>query len=238
MYRKLNMNARDTEDVLRMLSYHDAPEYQVTVASEREEILEKIAQTQLAKKPAANMPSIYETSIPHVLAAKDQPKKAALALAEAKSKVKTRSTDAGSSHQAEEQEQPATPDPSPAELRIPLPKKPKSVDALRLLFPTATSDLKGTIQWTDLIAALQELGFSGEHRGGSEWTFRSEGGGSGGGDKEGTQGDDKGEGGSGRKSIVIHQPHPEQKMGAVKLQQIGKRLWRRFGWSRERFEGL
>ena len=41
-----------------------------------------------------------------------------------------------------------------------------------------------------------------------------------------------------KKIILIHQPHPDQKMGAVRLQQIGKRLWRRFGLERQRFEGL
>lgn len=41
-----------------------------------------------------------------------------------------------------------------------------------------------------------------------------------------------------KRSIVIHQPHPEHTMGAILLQQIGKRLCRRFGWQRDCFEGL
>lgn len=42
----------------------------------------------------------------------------------------------------------------------------------------------------------------------------------------------------GKRSTVIHQPHPDKKMSSVEMQWIGKRLWRKFGWCRERFEGL
>lgn len=98
---------------------------------------------------------------------------------------------------------------------------------LRLLFPAVTADLEGTVNWTNFLATMSELGFEAKHRGGSEWTFRSV-------NRELNQvaGD------TAKTSIVIHQPHPETEMGSLQLQWIGKRLGRRFGWSRDRFEGL
>ena len=74
-----------------------------------------------------------------------------------------------------------------------------------------------------------ELGFSVEHRGGSEWTFRTS--------KPRTgAAKSSDEAVNGRRSIVIHQPHPEPKMSAVMLQRIGRRFSIRFGWEKGNFE--
>lgn len=230
------MSASDIADMVQLLSYHDSPEHKATVARDQEQILAKINES-ILKKNARITASPYEPTIPHISTPEDLPLKGS-ALAGARVKSKSRKRQNGNvAHrlEAEALERSSTA-PSisfAAAPKIPLPKKVKSIDTLRLLFPIATSDFKGATQWIDLTATLQELGLEGEHRGGSEWTFRS--------GSEETIGDAdiNAEGlTQGRKSIVIHQPHPDTKMGAVRLQQIGKRLRRRFGWSRDRFESL
>lgn len=240
MYRTLNIDAGNTADIVKMLSYHDSPEVQAVVAREREEIYMKIVQN----NGPSRLPTVpYRTSIPHASAPSDMPEKASNATTSAKSKIKTRPSDCSPLTESQKASEPkAGILLNPSELRHlpPLPKKSRSVDTLRLLFPSATSDLQGTVQWMDFVTTMRELGFHGEHRGGSEWTFQS----------SGHIEDDSAERNSeatvqsvndtvrNKRSIVIHQPHPEQKMGAIHLQQIGKRLWRRFGWQTDWFKDL
>lgn len=236
MYRELNVSASDIEEVVRMLSHHDSTEVLAMVMLEKNEILASIAQTTLNTKRPSTSSLPYRSSIPHSSASTDAPKKVAAAPLETKPKPKTRREDnpLGTSS-SEEAESKSILDPKPhsKDFQLPLPKKAKSLDTLRLLFPTAISDLQGTIQWVDFITTMNEMGFQGEHRGGSEWTFRSFGDDQAGGTQTILEGSTQV-----KRSIVIHQPHPDPKMGAVRLQQIGKRLWRRFGWERQRFEGL
>ncbi|KAL8790153.1 MAG: hypothetical protein Q9195_006480 [Heterodermia aff. obscurata] len=155
------------------------------------------------------------------------PRKATGSSSKLKAKSKTRSFPAI----AEESPNTTTVDsePSPAAPTLAPPKRAQSLDTLRLLCPTLTADLKGMIQWTDFVITMSDLGFEAEHRGGSEWTFRSSDTSILDGDKTETQNG---------KSIVIHQPQPDTKMGVVQLQRVEKRLERRFGWSQERSEGL
>ena len=204
-----------------LASYHDSSDVLAANRREREAIIAKVALSNTVKSHTE-----YVSSIPHVTAPhQDAPRKATAKSTEPKGKFKTRSSPATT------EDSPCAIDvnsePSPAAPPLPLPKRTKSLDTLRLLFPTATADLKGMIQWSDFITTMSDLGFEAEHRGGSEWTFRSL-------DSDTLDGDPT----IGQRSIVIHQPHPDTKMGPVHLQRVGKRLWRRFGWTRDRFEGL
>ena len=78
---------------------------------------------------------------------------------------------------------------------------------------------------------MVEVGFSAEHRRGSEWTFWT--------DRfsadAGMMGDLEWGDDDDNRSITIHQPHPDPKMSAAKLKQTGRRFARRFGWERECF---
>jgi len=236
MYRDLNFSISDIDDMARMLSHHDSADYLAMVMREKNEILASIAQSTLKAKRLTVDSLPYQSSSPHISASKEAPEKGPTASLEAKLKPKTRPENSPldtDSPDGANSEPDSGPQPCPGKVQLPLPKKAKSLDTLRLLFPTAISDLQGTIQWVDFVATMNELGFQSEHRGGSEWTFRSFGDGLAGGMQTILEGS-----GQVKKSIVIHQPHPDQKMGAVRLQQIGKRLWRRFGWERQRFEGL
>ena len=212
-----------------LASYHNSPAALAIIAQRRNEILAKISQT-ATKQKAPLMP--YESSIPHVALAEDSTKLPIKRVADAKTKAKfgtkancprseTRN-EAISAHSLSESASSSETLP-----HLPLPKKKKSLYTLRLLFPTATADLEGTVNWTNFLATMDELGLEAKHRGGSEWTFRSA-----------NRNLNQNTGGSEKKSIVIHQPHPETEMGSLQLQWIGKRFWRRFGWSRDRFEGL
>lgn len=240
-----------------MLSHHDSPDYEAMVAREREEILAKINEASLRK---AQLPPVmpYQSLIPHVIAEHDLPEKVFVSHTSAKSKQKTHPKEESSDvslptnvNQSLSWKSPegtdGNPDPESgsarAHPRFPPLKKTKSVETLHLLFPGAASDHKGMIHWDDFLATMRELGFEGEHRGGSEWTFRSVGGQ----EVHRTGREDQKTGWDeqnpevqqhGKQSIVVHQPHPEPKLGAVRLQQIGKRFRRRFGWGRESFEDL
>lgn len=223
MYRTMEIDEADTEDTIRLLSYHDSPEHHAMLGRQREEILIHIARSALRNNRATTTSMLpFQPSMPHMPSSCDMPKKGARFTAQIRSKPKTRHTDM--SHEPSQSNDDVlelNPPEVPAPVYYPttLPRKAKSLDTLRLLFPTASSDLKGTIQWSDFIATLQELGFSGEYRGGSEWTFRyfnacrpsiadpiDE-------DMV-----------AGKQSVVVHQPHPDTKMSSVRLQWIGKRL--------------
>ena len=201
----------------KLLSYHDSPDFQATVARERQEILAELKVEQ--QNSLATRPSTFQSSIPHIPTTEDKPNKRQIAAAEAKAKSKMRPLDHPNISEAPTpsvSKSRTPPESSPTTQTLLTPKKASSLTTLRLLFPSPASDARGTIQWIDFVTTMAELGFQGEHRGGSEWTFRYH-----------RKGEDS------KRSIVLHQPHPEQKMGPIYLQQIGKRLWRRFGWERE-----
>ena len=221
VFQHLDFDREDVAFTVGLASYHDSPDVLAANKRERDEIVAKIA---LSNAPKSR--TEYVSSIPHATASQqDRPRKAKAQSTELKGKEKTRSTPATTGGSPDMID--VNSEPSPAARPLTLPNRTKSLDTLRLLFPTATADLKGMIQWSDFITTLSDLGFEAEHRGGSEWTFRSF-------DNDILGGDQT----VGQRSIVIHQPHPDSKMGAVQLQRVGKRLWRRFGWSRDRFEGL
>lgn len=76
MYRELNISASDIDDVARMLSHHDSPGFLAMVARENDEILESIAQSALKIKLPQADSLLDRSSIPHLSASKDVPKKA------------------------------------------------------------------------------------------------------------------------------------------------------------------
>lgn len=196
-----------------LASYHDSSDILAANKRERDEITAKIVLSNTPKSRTEHVPSIPHVTAPY----QDAPRKPTAKITELKAKSKTRSSPVAT------EESPGAIDvnsePSPVAPPLTLPKRTKSLDTLRLLFPTATADLKGMIQWSDFITTMSDLGFEAEHRGGSEWTFRSF-------DSDMLGGEPT----IGQRSIVIHQPHPDTKRGPVHLQRLGKRLWRRFGW--------
>ena len=206
-----------------LASYHDSSDVLAANKREGDEIRAKITLSNRPKSLTEYVSSIPHTTAPH----QDRPRKATATSTEPKAKHKTRASPATTTESRDISD--VHSEPSAVAPPLPLPNRAKSLDTLRLLFPTITADLKGTIQWSDFISTMSDLGFEAEHRGGSEWTFRCL-------DPNILDADQTVP--QNRKSIVIHQPHPDTKMGAVQLQRVGKRLWRRFGWTRERFEGL
>ena len=206
-----------------LASYHDSSDVLAANKRERDEITAKIALSSTSKSRTEYVSSIPHTTAPH----QDRPRKATATSTELKAKSKTRASPATTTESPDTMD--VNSEPSAVAPPLTLPSRAKSLDTLRLLFPTMTADLKGTIQWSDFISTMSDLGFEAEHRGGSEWTFRC---------LDPNLPDADPTVTPNKKSIVIHQPHPDTKMGAVQLQRVGKRLWRRFGWTRERFEGL
>lgn len=220
MYQQFDVNSADSKDLLHIFSYCDSPDLQATIAQERTEILRSI-------QPQPRILS----SIPHASAIEDIPRKMANLGEEPKQKNKSKCVSLDSEVPSNE---PAIPPKDESSMtKLPLPKRSKSRDTIRRLFPAVMSDLKSTIHWQDFVATMCDLGFHSEHRGGSEWTFKSLGS-----DEKGRIGSEKEDTNRSKKSIVIHEPHPQHRLAAVSLQWIGKRLSRRFGLGRESFEDI
>ena len=269
------LSDNDKATVLSLLSYDQSPEYISAIENERSYILSKIEK---AKKPKNFPGGPYTSSIPHAQNQEGLPEKPQGAKKGKKGK-KVAMSQENDELKEELQALSLVPPEATEEVvaypSLPLPKKGRSLTTLRLLFPNATSDHKGSVRWPDFTELMAELGFWAEHRGGSEWTFRgfatttgnkipnaaraddSASMSTGGAGAEAGTGDDKDGAEVGKaagkdagnqdeaaaeekvkQSIVIHQPHPDPTMPAVRLQWIGKRLWKRFGWCRESFEGL
>lgn len=173
MYQTLNISAEATAEMNEMLSYWESPEVRATEAQERDAIRIHIAQQERLQ---ASDSELDQSTIPHASALDELPQKALQAMTITKFKVKTivqplqELPFQGSSEMSASAAAPPVSPPRPS-YRLSTPKRARSRDALRLLFPSATADLKGTIHWTNFITALSDLGCNGEHRGGSEWTF-------------------------------------------------------------------
>ena len=232
MYREYRISPIDTESTLELLSYYNSSNYQAAIIRERKEILDSISRKETPRRPEELDTPAISSAITHVTAPKDLPERASVVPAGAKSKSKSRPKDRLpiSSPLAETQTKASTASTKdPVEPILSLPKKAKSLNALRLLFPETVSDLKGTVNWMEFVAMMNELGFRSDHRGGSEWTFK----------KIGERKDEMASKGlQVNRSIVLHQPHPDLRMDAIKVRWLGKRLGRRFGWTRESFQGL
>lgn len=93
--------------------------------------------------------------------------------------------------------------------RFPITKR--SLHVVDLLFPSGRQDL-GTVEWSDFVSLLAEMGFVEVRRSGSARTFKSA-----------------------KASITFHKPHPSTEMGPATIWRIGRRLLKRFGWEREMF---
>ncbi|KAL8966046.1 MAG: hypothetical protein Q9183_003546, partial [Haloplaca sp. 2 TL-2023] len=184
------LNDDDKRAMLALLSYDKSPEYLSAIARERAYILSKVEK---AKLPGP----VFTTSIPHhaqnQAGVPETPRGAKKGKSKGNKKTGATSQEEKkeeTSVRDEEEEQGLKEDMQALSLGgpaaaaaaeeagawlppvLPLPKKHRSLATLRLLFPNATSDHKGSVRWVDFTELMVELGFVAEHRGGSEWTFR------------------------------------------------------------------
>ena len=143
------------EAIVRLLSYHDSPDVRAILAQERQEITMQVARRH-------NLPSQHRSSIPHLPASEDKPKKESIIALEVRAKSESRPSDHSSPAESK--------GPSLSKIvasskapnsagRLPLPKRVKSLDTLRFLFPSAKPDLKGKVQWTDFVGNDERIRF-------------------------------------------------------------------------------
>ncbi|KAL8638446.1 MAG: hypothetical protein Q9228_004404 [Teloschistes exilis] len=146
MYRSAGIDVHSQDGPLKLLAHFDSPGLQSTIAQERHEILGKLEQPKKLKTVVPTEP--YKTSIPHGPTNRE-PLTTFGNRIPAKAKLKSHHILDLSTNSAEEHKDTNLPgsqpsaEPLPA---LPLPKKSRSLDTLRLLFPMVTSDLQGTIQ--------------------------------------------------------------------------------------------
>ena len=105
----------------------------------------------------------------------------------------------------EHQEHLAPPDP------IYVPKRALAV--FDLMFSNTEDNTAKGVMWQEYVHALCDAGFRAMSNGGSAVRF-----------EKSTSG-----------AIVFHKPHPEPKIDSIMLRSMGRRMAKRFGWSRERF---
>ncbi|KID76335.1 uncharacterized protein G6M90_00g075930 [Metarhizium brunneum] len=144
--------------------------------------------------------------------------KPVIEVATASDKIKTRSTERAGS-------EPATEDNSTTEK--PIVKKravPKHyLEIFHLMFPMSSEERCRTIKWDEFVHSMNHAGFIVSSCGGSAVRFELHG-----------SPDDQGTTIS--KTIIFHRPHPVPKVDPIMLRsEIGRRLTRRFGWTREHF---
>ncbi|KAF8192691.1 hypothetical protein K438DRAFT_1934979 [Mycena galopus ATCC 62051] len=130
-----------------------------------------------------------------------------------KEKSKTRGVAAASTEEeAREQE--------PAEIRLAAqtPVSAKVYKVFSTLFNAAKDEelsvQQGSVTWKDILTAFSQLAFALEKSRGSAWTFHHP---------------------DGRRSVTVHEPHPEPTMRFWEARRFGRRLGRRFGWTLESF---
>lgn len=97
--------------------------------------------------------------------------------------------------------------------------KKESVDILRHMYSSAGQESNRKYAWQHFCSAMIDAGFSISQGSGSAVSFKRM---------------DSEDGHMG-KSIVIHRPHPDPYLDPVILRYIGKRMTRRFNWSRDSF---
>ena len=85
-----------------------------------------------------------------------------------------------------------------------------------LFFTPAEGEPPGEVPWSDFLSAMASVGFSIKKLDGSAWIFAPV-------DDEWQQ------------SIIFHEPHPSSKISFQVARRIGRRLWRRYGWTSENF---
>ena len=220
-------------DVENLMSYDQSPEYRERLEQERTQILERLNQSMKKKKKPLSLEDAVSPAMEQFGPSEPNPGTARSMLLKdgPKEKVKTR-PEAPPIPADQPIEAPAVAEPEQG-VKVPvyILKRRKSLKAVSLLFPSASDDVQGSISWEDFKAFMMDIGFSAEHRGGSEWTFKTT---SKPTDEPGVEGGKTGNVVV-KRSIVIHQPHPEPKMSAIKLQHIGRRFELRFGWERGDF---
>ncbi|EFZ01749.2 hypothetical protein X797_004359 [Metarhizium robertsii] len=144
--------------------------------------------------------------------------KPVIEVATASDKIKTRSTERAGSESATE-------DNSITEK--PIVKKravPKHyLEIFHLMFPMSSEERCRTIKWDEFVHSMNHAGFIVSSCGGSAVRFELH-----------DSPDDQGTTIS--KTIIFHRPHPVPKIDPIMLRsEIGRRLTRRFGWTREHF---
>ncbi|KAL8644898.1 MAG: hypothetical protein Q9226_007540 [Calogaya cf. arnoldii] len=82
--------------------------------------------------------------------------------------------------------------------------------------PTEEEEPPGEVPWSEFLSAMSSVGFSIKKLDGSAWMF--------------VPANDEW-----RQSILIHEPHPSSKIPFQVARRIGRRLWRRYGWTNENF---
>ncbi|KAI4270320.1 MAG: hypothetical protein LQ337_006747 [Flavoplaca oasis] len=85
------------------------------------------------------------------------------------------------------------------------------------LFYTPTKEEPpGEVPWSEFLSAMASVGFSIKKLDGSAWIF--------------VPVDD-----AWRQSIIFHEPHPSSRIPFHVARRMGRRLWRRYGWTSENF---
>ncbi|KAF8192685.1 hypothetical protein K438DRAFT_1969816 [Mycena galopus ATCC 62051] len=130
-----------------------------------------------------------------------------------KEKPKTRGVPAAPTEKADHEQKPIEILPA-----APTPVSAKVYKVFSTLFNAAKDEelsvQQSSVPWKDILTAFSQLAFALEKSRGSAWTFRHP---------------------DERRSVTVHEPHPEPTMRFWEARRFGRRLTRRFGWTLESF---
>ncbi|KAG8418209.1 hypothetical protein J3458_005637 [Metarhizium acridum] len=141
-----------------------------------------------------------------------------LELAAHSDKIKTRGTERVGSESAIE-DNGTTEKPTVKKRAVPK----QQLEIFHLIFPVSSEERCRTIKWDEFVHSMNHAGCVVSSGGGSAVRFELH-----------STADDQGTTTS--KTIIFHRPHPVPKIDPIMLRsEIGRRLTRRFGWTREHF---
>ncbi|KAF4627824.1 hypothetical protein G7Y89_g10331 [Cudoniella acicularis] len=218
--KQLNLSDQDITDLLEVISANLTPEYILAIETEEKEHLAAI---EAAKAPSVSIQTEWGSNTP------DAPSQSTR---NRNRKRKNKSQPVAESDPTEEVSAKiseiditAAPDPtinppSPS-LTIRLPVSKRAYDAITLLFPQSPEESAKGLDWNSFVHAMADMNFVARNAGGSAVRFQ----------KNGSVTMEKDGGGK----IVLHRPHPENRVDPVILHSWGKRMKKWFGWERELF---
>lgn len=185
-----------------------SPEFVVAFEFERKKLLARISGAPRTKPSSTYVPWISEPTT----------ESAAIKTTSQPEKKKTR----GQQTTAETEDLPDVESLEIADEVKPVRGTVKTLQSYNILMSMLkSSDDKGKmVEWNAFVTAMAEAGFTATSSGGSAVSFEAD---------ENSQNDWKGR-------IVFHEPHPVTKIDPIKLQDMGKRMKKWFGWDEDTFE--
>ncbi|KAI0425670.1 hypothetical protein F5Y09DRAFT_352109 [Xylaria sp. FL1042] len=202
--KEYNLSKDLVQQMLQVIKPTQSDEHQQAVSAEEAKILAEIERQKITQETPSHFTRSHDETLKAI--ATEEPRK---------EKIKTRPQERNQTDGIIPQEltDNQTKTPQPGEPPILVRTSKRALNTIRLMFPSTPEEASRSLQWTDFVYAMSDMGFIARYNGGSAVSFEAD----------------------GQRRIVFHKPHPEPKIAPVMLQVMGARMNKWFGWERENF---